>query len=227
MKHCKVIGILLFLLLTTKLYSQESKVDSLEIQRESLSGYFSQNKLFCDKLEEFIDLLDKIKRCPAKEYELILISIIDPACECKKDSLYTIRVLIQDNNFLSRYMIINSNEIYLSGGKLKGRYIFFSQKSIFGKLFRSDFQFIDVLKEFNPHSAEVHAMKYDELMFGGGATITIGLPFMDFFVNKNGDVVDVKYYHDDARGFVTYDNIKAYEKSFSEPAVYIPKTQQL
>lgn len=198
-------------------YSQDNKVDSLSIERESMNGYYFQNDQFCDKLEAFMDVVDLVYS--TVRMPLILITNIDLDCDCKSDSLSVVRVEIKDKEFLSLFLEINSNEIYLYGGKLKGRSIFLKQKSILGKIFRSDFGFMDALKLVDLDLAETRSVKYNKKMGGGGCPIIIGLPFMDLIVNKNGDIVEVKYCDYDyskSSDAIIYNSVKEFRKLYED-----------
>lgn len=170
-------------------------------------------------MEEFIDIISffySVENAP-----LILISNGEFNCDCKNDSLFVVRVEIKDlNSILSYYMKVNGNYVYSYGGKLKGRYIFLSQESIYGKLFRSEFGFMDVLKELFPSSFghEADEDKFHEYKFASGNVI-IGQPYMDIIVDRNEKLKNVKYCDYDyskSSDAIIYNSVKEFRKLYED-----------
>ena len=184
MEYKKSILIILITILNTECYCQDNKLDSINNERESLKGYFSHNDPFCDKLEKFIDLVD-LTTISRKKKPLILIS----TSYCEKDSIYKICTQIKDIRFLPAFVRPNEDYIFIYGGKLKGSHIILRQKSIFGKLVRSEFNFIKTLKELG---LDFYEDKYHFLMCEGSFTVHTELPDMNISLNKDGDIIDLE-----------------------------------
>lgn len=213
MKKYKIVVTILMVFSELVAYSQTSKGDSLHNERESKNGYFFHNKQFCDKLEEFIDAIEF-----AKADSLIVIKNINFDCDCKKDSLFVVRVEIKDKDYLHLFLNANSNNIYIYGGKYKGKSIFLRQESIFGKLLRSELGYIDVLEEIDPFLAKCRSKKYDST-WGGGGVLIIGNPHMDLSIDRDGNIKKVQYgVHDfyGSGGIIAYDNIRDVKKFFDD-----------
>lgn len=199
----KTVILLLFVLFYTSGYSQVNITDSLDSKRESFDGYYFQNDQFCDKLEEFTKALNLESATSVKETPLIIIS----NSYCQKDSLYTIFVKITDIYSMSPIIEPNSNYIFTYGGKIGGRFIFLKEKSIFGKMVRSEFNFVDKLKEISPSLAEFYSIKCKDYYIEGSYTVKF-YPFMSIKMNKEGDITDVKYHFYDAFNLCTFDLIE-------------------
>ena len=116
MKYQKSVLIILLTISSIICYSQDNKSDSVNSERESLKGYFFHNDSFCDKLEEFIDIMDFIPGASNKRFPLIFIS----SSYCEKEMKSLLHISITKTDYFPAMIRPNNDHIFMVGNSKDG-----------------------------------------------------------------------------------------------------------